>query len=90
MRNHKYIFFSKLNAPIIIIGPRVILLYASSLILMGLLTRECVTMICYRISGNAASNKNIHGTVSAQLKKNFAKSRWKVRSTPSSCKLTAT
>ncbi|XP_050529302.1 calcium/calmodulin-dependent protein kinase type 1 isoform X2 [Daktulosphaira vitifoliae] len=29
------------------------------------------------ISGNAASNKNIHGTVSAQLKKNFAKSRWK-------------
>lgn len=32
-----------------------------------------------RISGNAASNKNIHGTVSEQLKKNFAKSRWKVR-----------
>lgn len=31
-----------------------------------------------RISGNAASNKNIHGTVSEQLKKNFAKSRWKV------------
>nr|CAD7441076.1 unnamed protein product [Timema bartmani] len=30
------------------------------------------------ISGNAASNKNIHGTVSEQLKKNFAKSRWKV------------
>ncbi|XP_025424053.1 calcium/calmodulin-dependent protein kinase type 1 isoform X3 [Sipha flava] len=29
------------------------------------------------ISGNAASSKNIHGTVSAQLKKNFAKSRWK-------------
>lgn len=32
----------------------------------------------FRISGNAASNKNIHGTVSEQLKKNFAKSRWKV------------
>lgn len=32
-----------------------------------------------RISGNAASSKNIHGTVSEQLKKNFAKSRWKVR-----------
>lgn len=32
----------------------------------------------YRISGNAASSKNIHGTVSEQLKKNFAKSRWKV------------
>lgn len=31
----------------------------------------------FRISGNAASNKNIHGTVSEQLKKNFAKSRWK-------------
>lgn len=29
------------------------------------------------ISGNAASNRNIHGTVSEQLKKNFAKSRWK-------------
>lgn len=29
------------------------------------------------ISGNAASSKNIHETVSAQLKKNFAKSRWK-------------
>ncbi|XP_017051422.1 calcium/calmodulin-dependent protein kinase type 1 isoform X2 [Drosophila ficusphila] len=29
------------------------------------------------ISGNEASNRNIHGTVSEQLKKNFAKSRWK-------------
>ncbi|XP_050425537.1 calcium/calmodulin-dependent protein kinase type 1 isoform X2 [Adelges cooleyi] len=29
------------------------------------------------ISGNAASNKNIHETVSTQLKKNFAKTRWK-------------
>lgn len=29
------------------------------------------------ISGNAASSRNIHGTVSEQLKKNFAKSRWK-------------
>lgn len=32
----------------------------------------------FRISGNAASNRNIHGTVSEQLKKNFAKSRWRV------------
>lgn len=32
----------------------------------------------FRISGNAASDKNIHGTVSEQLKKTFAKSRWKV------------
>lgn len=31
-----------------------------------------------RISGNAASDKNIHGTVSEQLKKTFAKSRWRV------------
>lgn len=29
------------------------------------------------ICGNTASNKDIHSTVSAQLKKNFAKSRWK-------------
>uniref|UniRef100_A0A8D8VYJ5 Calcium/calmodulin-dependent protein kinase type 1 n=1 Tax=Cacopsylla melanoneura TaxID=428564 RepID=A0A8D8VYJ5_9HEMI len=29
------------------------------------------------ICGNAASERNIHGTVSEQLKKNFAKSRWK-------------
>ncbi|XP_065217888.1 calcium/calmodulin-dependent protein kinase type 1 isoform X2 [Planococcus citri] len=29
------------------------------------------------ISGNTASSKDIHSTVSAQLKKNFAKSRWK-------------
>lgn len=29
------------------------------------------------ICGNAALQKNIHGTVSEQLKKNFAKSRWK-------------
>jgi len=29
------------------------------------------------ISGNAASTKNIHSSVSEQLKKNFAKSRWR-------------
>lgn len=29
------------------------------------------------ISGNEASSKNIHGTVSEQLKKNFAKSKWR-------------
>ena len=33
-----------------------------------------------RISGNAASTKNIHSSVSEQLKKNFAKSRWRVSS----------
>lgn len=31
-----------------------------------------------RISGNAALSKDIHASVSAQMKKNFAKSRWKV------------
>lgn len=32
----------------------------------------------YRICGNTASDKNIHSSVSEQLKKNFAKSKWKV------------
>ena len=44
---------------------------------LSILTNVC-NVIFLRISGNAASNKNIHGTVSEQLKKNFAKSRWKV------------
>lgn len=34
---------------------------------------------CNRISGNAASTKNIHSSIAEQLKKNFAKSRWRVR-----------
>ena len=38
------------------------------------------TLVLYcRISGNAALSKDIHASVSAQMKKNFAKSRWKVR-----------
>lgn len=38
----------------------------------------CKTALAHPwISGNAAGNKNIHATVSEQLKKNFAKSRWK-------------
>lgn len=37
-----------------------------------------INLLC-RISGNAASDKNIHGTVAEQLKKTFAKSRWRVR-----------
>ncbi|XP_060661099.1 calcium/calmodulin-dependent protein kinase type 1 isoform X2 [Drosophila nasuta] len=38
----------------------------------------CKQALCHPwISGNEASSKNIHGTVSEQLKKNFAKSRWK-------------
>jgi len=41
-------------------------------------THSLLLSFFFRISGNAASNKNIHGTVSEQLKKNFAKSRWKV------------
>jgi len=38
---------------------------------------HCFSCNC-RISGNAALNKDIHASVSAQMKKNFAKSRWKV------------
>ena len=30
------------------------------------------------ICGDTASDKNIHGSVAEQLKKNFAKSKWKV------------
>lgn len=30
------------------------------------------------ICGGTASDKNIHGSVAEQLKKNFAKSKWKV------------
>lgn len=33
-----------------------------------------------RISGNAASDKNIKDGVCAQIEKNFAKAKWKVRS----------
>lgn len=46
---------------------------------------ECkykISMVCHRISGNAASDRNIHSSVSEQLKKNFAKSRWKVNMIP--------
>ncbi|KAG0721497.1 Calcium/calmodulin-dependent protein kinase type 1 [Chionoecetes opilio] len=35
------------------------------------------TVTWLRISGNAASDRNIHSSVSEQLRKNFAKSRWK-------------
>ena len=34
--------------------------------------------IIFRISGNTALNKNIHASVSEQMKKRFAKSKWKV------------
>jgi hypothetical protein len=36
-------------------------------------------VLFFRICGNTASDKNIHSSVSEQLKKNFAKSKWKVR-----------
>lgn len=37
-------------------------------------------MLChlFRISGNAASDKNIKDGVCAQIEKNFAKAKWKV------------
>lgn len=33
----------------------------------------------FRISGNAASDKNIKDGVCAQIEKNFAKAKWKVK-----------
>lgn len=36
----------------------------------------------YRICGDTALDKNIHESVSAQIKKNFAKSKWKVSQQP--------
>lgn len=33
----------------------------------------------FRISGNAASDKNIKDGVCAQIEKNFAKAKWKVQ-----------
>lgn len=35
-----------------------------------------------RICGDTALDKNIHESVSAQIKKNFAKSKWKVSEQP--------
>lgn len=34
--------------------------------------------LCFRIAGDTALNKNIHESVSAQIRKNFAKSKWRV------------
>lgn len=34
-----------------------------------------------RIAGDTALDKNIHESVSAQIKKNFAKSKWKASQT---------
>lgn len=42
-----------------------------------------VLSACFRIAGDTALNKNIHESVSAQIRKNFAKSKWRV-SDPSS------
>lgn len=45
------------------------------------------TLLCFlsplfvRIAGDTALEKNIHESVSAQIKKNFAKSKWKVSQT---------
>lgn len=47
--------------------------------LQGLTTSSCqLTLVPYRIAGDTALDKNIHESVSAQIKKNFAKSKWKV------------
>lgn len=39
--------------------------------------RKCLCL-CFRIAGDTALNKNIHESVSAQIRKNFAKSKWRV------------
>lgn len=44
--------------------------------------RKCVGLAIhsiFRISGNAASDKNIKDGVCAQIEKNFAKAKWKVK-----------
>lgn len=37
-----------------------------------------VLSVPFRIAGDTALNKNIHESVSAQIRKNFAKSKWRV------------
>lgn len=37
----------------------------------------CLSHLLVRIAGDTALDKNIHESVSAQIKKNFAKSKWK-------------
>jgi hypothetical protein len=42
-------------------------------------TKAHTTCTLSRISGNAASDKNIKDGVCAQIEKNFARAKWKVR-----------
>lgn len=39
---------------------------------------HCLIFHFGRISGNTALEKNIHASVSEQIRKNFAKTKWKV------------
>lgn len=39
---------------------------------------QFVLSVRFRIAGDTALNKNIHESVSAQIRKNFAKSKWRV------------
>lgn len=39
-----------------------------------------LSLIPFRISGDTALEKDIHGSVCEQIQKNFARSQWKVRS----------
>ena len=41
---------------------------------------QVISPYFHRISGGTASDKDIHGSVSEQMKKAFAKHRWKVLS----------
>lgn len=40
---------------------------------------------CFRIAGDTALCKNIHESVSAQIRKNFAKSKWRVSAVFTDC-----
>lgn len=44
---------------------------------------QFVLSVRFRIAGDTALNKNIHESVSAQIRKNFAKSKWRVSDLPS-------
>lgn len=50
----------------------------SALYILVSLTPSVFLCVFWRISGDTALDKNIHESVSAQIKKNFAKSKWKV------------
>lgn len=49
------------------------------------MTAPVCVCLCVRIAGDTALCKNIHESVSRQIKKNFAKSKWRVSAVCSWC-----